>query len=217
MIDPRAVILDLDGVLVETEPLKALAHSETVAQFGGRVAPRFYAKVMGRPHGDVRDAFLAQGRVAVNGDDYAAAFEARYAELLATRTQLTRGAADLVTRARSRGMKIALATSSRRWMTDQVLAITGCAQAFDCVICAEDVDAHKPAPHCYQAALERLGIGAGAALAVEDSDSGVAAAVAAGIPVIALRHSLNQGHEFPGAARIVESLDEVLAAEEVAA
>lgn len=217
MGNPRAIILDLDGVLVETEPLKALAHADTVARFGGEVAPSFYSTVMGRPHREVRDAFLARAAVAADEPAYTSAFDARYAELLTTQTRLTHGAAELLARARSLGMATALVTSSQRWMTDQVLSRVGCAQTFDCVICAEDVPLHKPAPDCYLAALKRLAIDARSALAVEDSDSGIAAAVAAGIVVIGLRHSLNREHQFRGAARVVSSLDEVLAAAEAAA
>ena len=217
MSNSRAIILDLDGVLVETEPLKALAHSETVARFAGQVAPSFYATVMGRPHAEVRDAFLAKAAVTADDAVYTSAFDARYAELLANRTRMTAGAAALLARARSLSMATALVTSSRRWMTDRVLASVGCAQAFDCIICAEDVPAHKPAPDSYLAALERLAIEARSALALEDSDAGVAAATAAGIRVIALRHALNHEHQFRSAARIVSSLDEVLSATEAAA
>ena len=217
MGNPRAIILDLDGVLAETEPLKALAHSETVARFGGQVAPSFYATVMGRPHADVRDAFLAKGGTTADDAAYTSVFDARYAELLASGIRTTPGAPALLERARSLGMSTALVTSSRRWMTDRVLASVGCAQAFDCVICAEDVPAHKPAPDSYLAALERLAIEARSALAVEDSDAGVAAATGAGIRVIALRHALNHEHQFRGATRVVSSLDEVLVATEAAA
>jgi HAD superfamily hydrolase (TIGR01509 family) len=216
----RALILDMDGVLVETETLKAVAHADTVALFGGQAAPSFYATVMGRPHVEVRDAFLAKAAVAADGTAYDTAFDARYAELIATGVRMAPGAADLLFRARSLGLATALVTSSRRWMTGRVLESVGQASRpvpFDYVICADDVPRHKPAPDCYLAALARLTVDGASALAVEDSDSGVAAAGAAGIHVIALRHALNHEHQFRGAVRVVSSLDEVLSATEAAA
>jgi beta-phosphoglucomutase-like phosphatase (HAD superfamily) len=65
-----AVLFDMDGVLVETEILKAQAHSETVRSFGGSVRPEFYDSVMGQSHKAVLSAFLKEAGISVTEDDY---------------------------------------------------------------------------------------------------------------------------------------------------
>ena len=65
MTDDRAVLFDMDGVLVQTEALKARAHTAAVEHVGGRVPDGFYPTVMGRSHQAVRGAFLAAAGLRV--------------------------------------------------------------------------------------------------------------------------------------------------------
>ncbi|MFQ5631813.1 MAG: HAD family hydrolase, partial [bacterium] len=97
-------------------------------------------------------------------------------------------------------------TSSIRWMMDTVLAHANLAHFFDVTICADDVQREKPAPDPYLLALERLNLPAPAAVIIEDSETGIAAAKAAGVPVIAVRHDFNGLHDFSNANAEVDSL-----------
>jgi sugar-phosphatase len=74
---------------------------------------------------------------------------------------------------------------------------------------AEAVVNGKPDPEPYLQGLKRLGLPAEQCLVIEDSPRGLAAANAAGIPCIVLRHPLTRGHEFRGAMAVVDSLDEL--------
>lgn len=97
------------------------------------------------------------------------------------------GVLRLMHEARGAGARLAIATTTGRGNVGALLAChlgARWADTFAAVVCAEDAPLKKPHPQVYQVALARLGIGAGAALAIEDSPNGVAAARAAGIAVL---------------------------------
>jgi len=211
--DPRlaarpAVIFDLDGVLVITEALKAKAHEEAVESLGGSVERRFYGSVMGGSHESVRAAFMQEGGLDVEPENYSKRYSQIYERLLDTDLAVSPGVSDLLDELKQHGYGLAVATSSQQWMVDRIFAKTDISEFFDVVITANDVARHKPAPDPYLAALERLAAPADRAVVFEDSEVGIAAAAAAGIPVIGLRHEFNAEHDFRTAARTIESFQD---------
>jgi HAD superfamily hydrolase (TIGR01509 family) len=108
-----------------------------------------------------------------------------------------------------RQFKLALVSSSQSWMIEYILSRLGLEGFFSVTVSANEVKNQKPEPEAYLLALARLGIPATAAVVVEDSETGVMAAVRAGIPVIAVRNSLNKKHNLSQASAIMRSLDDV--------
>ena len=200
------MLFDLDGVLLETEPLKARAHSLAVAHFGGDVPPIFYATVMGMAHAEVRKAFMNEGRITPPPDEYSRVFRDRYQTLIETEARTCPGVPELLSALREQRYAIALVTSSARWMLDDLLNRLFPPGTFDATVSADDVEHHKPAPDCYLRALTELQ--PDRAVAVEDTTTGVAAAAAAGLPVIVVRHSLNSTHDLSRATRELPSLQQ---------
>ena len=201
----RAVIFDLDGVLVESESLKAKAHSAAVAELGGRVPPSYYSQVMGASHEFVRAAFMRAGNLTVAPERYSSLYHGIYERMLED-LQVTAGARELVVALGDRHYRLAVATSSQPWMVDRILRQTGLGGHFQAVVTAADVERHKPAPDAYQQALDRLAVTAAEAIVIEDSESGVSAAVAAGIPTLARRHETNRRHDLTKAEVVLDSL-----------
>ena len=202
----QAVLFDLDGVLLETEPLKARAHSSATAFFGGTVPPIFYANVMGMVHAEVRSAFMREGGIAPAPDEYSRVFREHYQHLVESEVRACPGALDLIAALRRENFSIALVTSSARWMLAGLLDRMFGPNAFDTTISADDVAAHKPAPDCYLKALADLQ--PDRAVAFEDTVTGVSAAAAAKLPVIAVRHELNAKHDLSRASVILPGLEE---------
>lgn len=213
---PAGVVFDLDGVLVDTERLKFRAHREAVEAAGGRLDRDDYRRGMGRPHDEVIRLFLsAAGLPADPGaaDAYEARFRSAYRRRLEEELVPAPGAEELLAACRRDGRRLALVTSSDPWMVEIVLGRLGWGDRFEAVVTAADVDAEKPDPEPYRRALAALadrgadpGRDAPRAVAVEDTEAGVASASGAGLPVVAVRHDLNGRHDFGRAAGVVDGL-----------
>ena len=189
----RAVIFDLDGVLVESESLKARAHSAAVGELGGRVPPSYYSHVMGASHEFVRAAFIREGNLTVAPERYSSLYHGIYERMLED-LEVTAGARELVVALGDRRYQLGVATSSQPWMVDRILRQTGLGGHFQAVVTAADVERHKPAPDAYHQALDRLGV------------MPANAAVSAGIPTLARRHEMNQRHDLTKAEVVLDSL-----------
>ena len=96
-----------------------------------------------------------------------------------SRLQPNAGVKEALEALRAEGLSAAVASSSDRVYVETVLRVTGLEKLFDATACGNEVAAAKPAPDVYLKALQLLGVSAGEAVAVEDSDTGAKAAVAA--------------------------------------
>jgi HAD superfamily hydrolase (TIGR01509 family) len=203
---PHGVLFDLDGVLVATEELKALAHTETVAGYGGTLEPRQYTAEMGRAYDDVIEAFIRRTGIDADPAAYSRAFRSAYLDLLRTRLTLTPGAAELLDALREDGYRLAVVSSSLRWMMDEILGGARLDRFFQTVVSAEDVREEKPSPEPYRLALERLSLQPRSAIVFEDTESGITSGTRAGLKVIAVRHEYNVEHDLSRASMILDSL-----------
>lgn len=202
------MLFDLDGVLVSTEELKAVAHAETVASYGGKLEPWQYRAEMGRAYDDVIDAFISRTGIDADPADYSQAFRSAYLDLLRARLRLTPGAADLLKALSEQDFRLAVVSSSLRWMMDEILTQTRLHRFFRAVISAEDVREEKPSPEPYQLALKWLSLEPRSAVVFEDTQSGVTSGTRAGVKVIAVRHDYNIDHDLSGAAAVLDDLSD---------
>ena len=203
----RAVLLDLDGVLVHTERLKAQAHSAAVRRFGGAEVPlSYYAEVIGQSHEQVRSAYFKVGAIYVDPSVYTRAYREIYRDILLTDLELRTGSVALLRRLSQKGYALAVVSSSDSRAMDQILTQTQVIEFFDVLVSGDDVDRKKPAPDAYLLALELLAIPSTFAVVIEDSEAGIQAAVNAGIPALAVRHSMNFHHDFSPAYIVLDSL-----------
>jgi HAD superfamily hydrolase (TIGR01509 family) len=108
-----------------------------------------------------------------------------------------------------RRVPLALVTGSPRKNIETVHRSTGLLRLFAVVLCREDYDRAKPAPDSYATAAQRLGIGVERCLAVEDSERGLAAAVAAGMACVAVPGPLTRCQRFDGARAVLGALNEL--------
>jgi beta-phosphoglucomutase-like phosphatase (HAD superfamily) len=201
-----AVLLDLDGTLVDTVDIWQAAYRAQAEQLGVRLAPDFWARIAGR---DMHASLVVFEEVdaQVEASRLMAALADRATHVL-TRTSVdwtwVPGAARLLIGLRTAGVRCALVTSAWRSFTEPLVAAmtaslpafsadtaphVAAAGLFDAIVCGDDVSAGKPAPDAYLLAAETLGVAVTDCLVIEDSPTGVAAALAARMPVLGIPHA----------------------------
>jgi HAD superfamily hydrolase (TIGR01509 family) len=119
------------------------------------------------------------------------------------------GVAELVAAARDAGLKLGVASSSSRDWVEGHLRRLGLLDRFDCVRCRDDVELVKPAPDLYLAVVGCLGVGAGNAIAIEDSPNGIIAAKRAGLRCVVVPNPITAGLDLSEADLQLKSLADV--------
>jgi HAD superfamily hydrolase (TIGR01509 family) len=184
----RALLFDLDGTLLASDPLHTRAFVELFAAHGRAIDAEFYTT---RIHGRLNAEIFAEFFPGTDGAAMADAKEAAFRDLLGDSAPPMPGLPGLLNRARRDGIALAVVTNAPRVNAEFMLRAIGCAAAFDTVVVADDCAAGKPDPAPYLEALRRLGARPGHALAFEDSPSGIRAAVAAGVATLGIRSTLD--------------------------
>ena len=185
MSDIRAVVFDLDGVLLDSEHVWDEVREALARERGGRWHRRAQADMMGMSSPEwsryMHDVIgLAEAPEEISAE-VVRRMDARYAESL----PLIDGAVEAVRRVAG-SFRLALASSSNRPLIDTVLESSGLAALFETTVSSEEVPSGKPAPDVFLEATRRLGVEPGACAAVEDSGNGIRSARAAGMRVVAI-------------------------------
>ena len=204
----RAVVFDMDGLLLDTEVLWQRAEAELFRRHGAEYTIADALAVMGTSF-DVTARYFAErlGEPAERGAQLVDELRVLMLAELRREVAARPGAVELVERLRNR-VPLALASNSSRSLVDAALLTAGLTDAFDAIVTADDVQHPKPTPDLYLLACERLGVGPGEALALEDAAPGIAAAKAAGLTCIAVPQFAET--DASAADRIIDSLEELL-------
>jgi HAD superfamily hydrolase (TIGR01509 family) len=178
-----AVLFDMDGTLTDSEKLWALALDDVAADLGGVISPACRSSLVGLPMRPTVEVVHAELGLQRDWQLTAAELSERAAHYYQRKLPWRPGAAELLAAVRDAGLPTALVTATERPLVEKALDTLG-RDNFDVVVTGDDVVRGKPDPEPYRRALSLLGVAAPAALAVEDSPTGVASAVAAGLAVL---------------------------------
>jgi len=203
---PRAILWDNDGVLVDTEVLYFRATRETLAGIGFELTEAlfreyFLARSQGIWH-------LLRGHDPGSIEALRARRDERFRSLLASEPLHIDGAPEVL-EALSGRLRMGVVTSARRGNFQAIHARTGLDVHFEFVVTGDDVERTKPDPEPYLQGLDHAGCAPHEALAIEDSERGLAAARAAGIPCWVIPTALSADGDFSLADRIVERIEEI--------
>ncbi|WGR92725.1 HAD family hydrolase [Bradyrhizobium sp. ISRA443] len=216
----RALIFDVDGTLAETEEVHRRAFNEAFAEAGldwswDKVT---YGRLLRVAGGKERIRAFDQ-RNATPSLTFADIADlhriktARYAALIAAGgCPLRPGVRAWLRSARSRGQRLAIATTTSHGNIDALLSVAlglDWADLFETIVAGDDVPRKKPAPDVYVEVLARLGLGPADCIAIEDSGNGLMAASRAGIPAVITRSAYFGEDDFTGALLVVGDLSEI--------
>lgn len=200
----RAVVFDMDGVIVSSEEVWDEVRQDLVRERGGRWRPEAHDRMMGMSTPEWTAYMHDELGLDLSSPEIAAEVSRLLAERYRASLPLLPGAVDAV-RAASARWPLAVASSSPQELIELVLTLAEIRADFTLVLSSERVPRGKPAPDVYLTALERLGVPAAEAAAVEDSTAGIQAARAAGMRVVAIPNRI-----YPPAPEALALADVVL-------
>src|SRR5262245_12926451 len=198
----EAVVFDMDGVLVDTEHLWDEVREALTEEWGGRYTPEAQEAMMGMSSVEwsryLHETVGLREPPDVINAEVVRRMLARYENDL----PVIPGAVEAVHGAAAAGLRLAVASSSNRELIDAVLERLVLTELFDVTVSSEEVERGKPAPDVYLEAAGRLGVEPGRCVAIEDSASGIRAAHAAGMRVVAYPN-----RHYPPAAEVLGLAD----------
>lgn len=183
-----ALLFDLDGTMLVTDPMHAAVFGELFAEHGREIDEAFY---MEHIHGRLNAEIFAEHFPGEDGTALSEEKERRFRERLGERADPLGGLPALLDRAEAEGWAMAVVTNAPKENASAMLSAIGAAHRIGTVVIGDDLPRGKPAPDPYRIAMERLGVAPGQCLAFEDSRAGIASAGAAGALVVGMTTGLD--------------------------
>lgn len=180
----QALIFDMDGLLVDSEPLADASMIEFLRRHGKRAREEYAPQLLGRRLPDAVALFMEWYGLEGRLDDLTAEFDALRTEMIIGNLALMPGALEIIAFAREAGLRLGLATSNRRHQATISLDETGLSGRFDAEVSGDDVAQGKPFPEIFQTAARLLEVEPAHCVVLEDAPAGVMAAEAAGMRCI---------------------------------
>ncbi len=174
------VVFDMDGILIDSEPLFRMAAQRAALDLGHEVSDATYVAWMGLPPRAVEAAIIS----SMGADFPLDAFRDRFRAIWTAHTDThgvpaQPGMRELLEGLHARGVPFSVATSTQRDQAERSLALAGLAPLIDCIVAGDEVENGKPAPEIFLRAAAGIGIEPEHCVALEDSAAGVRAAAGA--------------------------------------
>lgn len=204
----KALLIDMDGVLVDSEPLHMKAWAEVLSPLGLEVDRAWFDPWIGVPDAELAAHVCRELVPEEQADALLNRKRSAYARIRDAELTVMPGVDDAL--ADFKDLPMAVVTSSRRAEAEASLAKTGLAPYFAALVAADDVPRTKPAPDPYRRAAALLAVDPAGCVVIEDSPAGIASAQAAGCTAYAVSTTCgsDQLHQadriFPSTAEALE-------------
>ncbi|MCE0494491.1 HAD family hydrolase [Vibrio salinus] len=202
-------VFDMDGVLLDSEPYWRRAQIDLLSRFGVIITEKDCIRyTMGKRIDDISEFWIVRFHLDVSRSHFAEQLLNMTAALIRTHAEARKGIDQLIGFLQHHGFRIALATSSSRPIISAVLNKLGLNDVFELTLSADSVENGKPAPDIYLDVCHQLKVEPENAFALEDSLTGVTAAVRAGVTTIAIPEKVTP--EFYIASHQVSDIEDVI-------
>ncbi|MEW6095248.1 MAG: HAD family phosphatase [bacterium] len=205
----KAVIFDMDGLMVDTEPLYSVAMSQIAEKRGKCFTLDIKQKVMGRLPIESLTIFKEQLGLNESPEKLLEEREEIYGKILAQNVKPMPGLFSILELLSKMSIRKAIASSSQRVWIDLIVNKLGILDQFEIIVCGQEVKHGKPKPDIYLLAAKKLNLNPEQCLVLEDAVSGVEAAKSANMKCIAIPNQFTQGLDFSNADLVANSLEEI--------
>ena len=204
-----AVIFDMDGLMVDTEPVYQAAWRQAATELGYDLDDELYAKFVGRPTTACEAIIIEQFGATFPLERFRERWPALWrSDVERNGIRAKPGLEEILTLVDSRRLPKAVATSSEAEYVEVTLRRAGLAGRFDAMVTGGEVARGKPEPDIYLAAARKLGLPPSDCVALEDSEAGILAIQRAGMIGILVPHWPASPRAVQTAFRVVETLHE---------
>jgi HAD superfamily hydrolase (TIGR01509 family) len=188
MPEPTAVLFDMDGTLIDSEPVWFDTEVRLLAEYGFDLGPEHWGHVLGQPNEVSCKYLVGVSGIPLTWQELNTRIEAAMVDQLSQGFELLPGVKELLVELQSVGMPTALVSASSRQIVDACIGAIG-AHFFRHTVSGDDVERSKPDPQPYLRAAELLGVDPADCVVIEDSRIGITAGSAAGCRVLAVPHA----------------------------
>jgi len=206
----QAFIFDMDGVIIDSEPLHFEVDIQVMKDFGAAITQEQLEKYVGMTNPEmwklIREEYQLRRSVS-EIIDYQLSNKIKI--LTAREMEPIDGIRELLADLKASGIPVGIASSSPPVFIQAVLDKFGLLDAFNCIVSGEEVDRGKPAPDVYLKAAELLGVEPASCMVLEDARHGIAAAKAAGMQCIGFVNPNSGNQDLSAADYVVRSIAEV--------
>ena len=208
----HAVLFDHDGTLVDSEAQHFALWNQVLAPYGFALTLAQYKDFYAGVPTDANAVDLVERFGVKEVPEVLARLknESAQAYLQANAFPLMPGVRDSIAQLQAANLRMGVVTGARAYAIHATLRSHDLAAEFETVMSADDVVHSKPAPDCYLLALQRMGLSAQDVVAFEDTEHGVAAAIAAGLACVAIPTEMSANHDFSAATVTLPSMQDAV-------
>jgi len=204
----KGVIFDMDGVLIDSEPLYRRINSSLFSRFGFSLSNDEYSEFVGTSDKDMWQRLRKRYNLTESIETINTIRREKHVNFFsAADLKPMNGAIELLEYIKRNDIKLALASSTPEEIVNIVMKRTGMNEYFKIRVCGDQVERSKPEPEIFIKAIEKLGIPKEDGIIIEDSENGVKAAVRAGVKVVGFQ-SDDGSQDLSGAFAIIHSLED---------
>lgn len=206
----KAVLFDMDGLMIDSEPLHLQAFNSVLEKYGKHLTEEENTKrYIGTPDVDGARDMVIRFNLPISAEELVLAKREKTKQLLRNNIVAQLGLMELLTELKKGGYKIAIASSSQLETIEIIVDELKVTSLIDASSSTGEVKRGKPAPDVYLLAAKKLGVEPLECLVLEDAPKGVQAGKAAGMKVFAIPSEYTKGEDFSLADKVLNSLDEV--------